>query len=344
MISEKNLSRVGLALAYSAVFALAGTVSADQTPSTTINLGNLFANLESRLPSGQPNYVTVDLTSVSFRNPYLMFRVRTNWQQVAPTGNSGAWSVDAGVTFYDAAIPSTRVRLSDGVGAYDARTNGSAVTNLSFLGAFDPALSSRASMDMVYTNSTFGEFGTANFNNTRLELFTANDIGTGTYTSGLRAANAPTNVVNVGNISSASFSIVGSDTSGVPFRAVQMALYGANGRLISSAVQQSAPNASMVFGDGDLVIQQNTGEFFLDGGLSVGEYFLGVAEQSVIFGEGFSFSGSTASVHRVSIAGQSLSGANATGGAQFYRFSVVPTPATAVVLVSACPVLLRRRR
>jgi hypothetical protein len=138
-----------------AAAGLASSASA-QVASFSQNLGDLVV-------SGQ-TVVPIDTSVVS--GDFVAFRVTTDWS--VATGDP--FSSEASLFFGD---PSTFTIISDTAVGLNAVDSGAPVPNLTFVGEFFENPAAAPLIDFVVDNDTFGD---ANFDDTLIEWFQADDL------------------------------------------------------------------------------------------------------------------------------------------------------------------------
>ena len=316
-----------------ALAVIAGAASA-QTASETINLGNILIDGET--------IVQLDTSGLDFGQNFVAWRVR------------GDWSVAGGDPFSNEASaflgdPSVFQLITPSVGAVNAAGTGDPVAGLTFAAGFNAGVAPALPLIDVVLNG--GGFGSANYNNSTLELFTASDLPTTFVDPGARSANAPASFVDLGTIANVgdTFSI---NSFGSSFD-TEIGVYAADGTLIGNNDDAGGTLQSEVnFGGGIDVAPDGTISFTQFG---AGEYFIAGSEFDTLFGEDFDVAGGLEDgeafdvfIEANGVTGESsiaLDLANGIDdGVAYFRFEIVPAPGAAALLGLGGLLAARRRR
>lgn len=309
---------------------------AAQTASQTFTVNDF--TVDTRINSGQVA-TAIDTSAVDFSDPFIAYRITADWQQIAPIGETGAFSIDYVTAFGDR---STLQLIS----SIEFARNGAGpepVQGLTYTGSFNGPFTGLPSTDLV-VSAFFGN-GASRFSNVTVEWFTQSDIPQTTFRPGQRSANAPQTFVDLGAVAAVGEPIT-IDTFGSEYDS-EIAVYAADGTLI--ATNDDAPiggrQSFLTLESGLIFNPDGTIDFRTFG---AGEYFIAVSDFDTQFFEDFDLfldpftNGGNLflNINGVEVAASTF----VPYEVQYFRFTIVPAPPTLALGLAAAAGLARRRR
>ncbi|MEL7473611.1 MAG: hypothetical protein AAGK04_09865 [Planctomycetota bacterium] len=309
----------------------AGTASA-QVASQVFAIGDIkTTGADGSLTSGDA-FAVLDTGGVDLSRDFVAWRVRASWS----VASGGPFSAESRVSMGG---------LAD-VAPVNGETTTSARPGLAFAGVFPTSgVLGLSSYDVRFRSGVFGE---ANFDRAAVEWFTREDLPRTLRDPGTLSGSAPAQFTDLGAVGEAGGAMV-LDTIGSGFDTA-MAVYAADGSLVDlndDAVGMGGLESRLDL-SGDVEIDSSAGLSI--GGLGEGTYFVAVSEFDAVFAEDFDVAprleaGDAFDV-RLNVNGVSGTQAIALGASEvaYFRFEVVPAPASLAALGVACLGGTRRRR
>ena len=329
-------------IAISAFVALAG-VAVAQTPSETINVGDIFTSGADGFFTPGIGFVGVDTSGLDFSQNFVAWRLTSDWAAFSGDPFSSEASMGLG-------DPNTFLFAAPTPAASNGADDGLPVPGLTFAGGFNAGVAPALPSYDVVANS--GVFGDADFTNTVLELFAASDLPSNTIAPGALSPNAPAMAIDLGvvAIEGDSFSV---DTLASSFDS-ELAVYAADGTLVAQnddepggelQSQVTIGNGVSVAPDGSLSLQT----------LGAGEYILAVSEFDSIFDTDFAIVDGLEDLEAFDVLvnvngvlGQSSIERDLANGIDngiaFFSFTIAPIPAPASVALLGLGGLAAARR